>query len=208
MKNEERNLKEDYGFGASKYLALQSAILFNKIAHNGKSVSEYTTTELIDALNLQTDITSEECKEWQDFVDVDLVEELDAVVDIIYTHRYLEYLVKEFNSRNIEVADTLKLRRLQHTRTISEYIMNNVAFHSGIVLEATKRVIENNEQKFTKDSEEFAKWESSFSRKTVEVDGEYYYFLADVNGKVRKKENFEKVVLDDLVEKIVEKDNG
>lgn len=199
-------LKQAYD--KAKHLALQSAILFNKIAHNGKSVSEYTTTELIDALNLQTDITSEECKEWQDFVDVDLVEELDAIVDIIYTYGYLEYLVKEFNSRNIEVADTLKLRRLQHTRTISEYIMNNVAFHSGIVLEATKRVIENNEQKFTKDSEEFATWKSTFNRKTVEVDGEYYYFLSDVNGKVRKKENFEKVALDDLVEKVVEKDNG
>ena len=199
-------LKQAYD--KAKDLALQSAILFNKIAHNGKSVSEYTTTELVDALNLQTDITSEECKEWQDFVDVDLVEELDAVVDVIYTHGYLEYLVKEFNSRDIEVADTLKLRRLQHTRTISEYIMNNVAFHSGIVLEATKRVIKNNEQKFTKDSEEFAKWGSSFSRKTVEVDGEYYYFLADVNGKVRKKENFEKVMLDDLVEKMVEVNNA
>ena len=163
---------------------------------------------MIDALNLQTDITSEECKEWQDFVDVDLVEELDAVVDVIYTHGYLEYLVKEFNSRDIEVADTLKLRRLQHTRTISEYIMNNVAFHSGIVLEATKRVIENNEQKFTKDSEEFATWKSTFNRKTVEVDGEYYYFLADVNGKVRKKENFKKVLLDDLVEKMVEVNNA
>ena len=58
-----------------------------------------------------------------------------------------------------------------------------------------------------KDSEEFVTWKSTFNRKTVEVDGECYYFLADNNSKVRKKENFEKVLLDDLVEKMVEKDN-
>ena len=90
---------------------------------------------------------------------------------------------------------------------IGNLVCKEIQHYPEIVAEATDRIIDNNNLKFTKDSEEFANWESSFNRKTVEVDGEYYYLLVDKNGKVRKKENFEKVVLDDLVEKMVEKDN-
>ena len=119
-------------------------------------------------------------------------------------------MVNEFNSRELqddEVSGAIKKKRLGYALNIGNLVCKEIQHYPEIVAEATDRIIDNNNLKFTKDSEEFATWKSAFNRKTVEVDGEYYYFLADNNAKVRKKENFETVVLDDLVEKMVEKDN-
>lgn len=189
--------------------AKDSAVLFNKIAH-GKSVKEYSNKELFDAINLQVDITLEELIETVTHTEKDLTEELDGYGDSIYTLAYLDELVNEFNSREIqdeEVGGAIKKKRLGYALNIGNLVCKEIQRYPEIVAEATDRIIDNNNLKFTKDSEDFANWESSFNRKTVEVDGEYYYLLVDKNGKVRKKENFNKVVLDDLVEKMVEKDN-
>lgn len=189
--------------------AKDSAVLFNKIAH-GKSVEEYSNKELFDAINLQVDITLEELIETVTHTEKDLTEELDGYGDSIYTLAYLDELVNEFNSREIqdeEVGGAIKKKRLGYALNIGNLVCKEIQHYPEIVAEATDRIIDNNNLKFTKDSEDFANWESSFTRKTVEVDGECYYLLVDKNGKVRKKENFNKVVLDDLVEKMVEKDN-
>lgn len=189
--------------------AKDSAVLFNKIAH-GKSVKEYSNKELFDAINLQVDITLEELIETVTHTEKDLTEELDGYGDSIYTLAYLDELVNEFNSRELqdsEVNGTIKKKRLGYALNIGNLVCKEIQQYSEVVAEATDRIIDNNNLKFTKDSEEFANWESSFTRKTVEVDGEYYYLLVDKNGKVRKKNNFEKVDLSDLVEKMVEKDN-
>lgn len=189
--------------------AKDSAVLFNKIAH-GKSVKGYSNKELFDAINLQVDITLEELIETVTHTEKDLTEELDGYGDSIYTLAYLDELVNEFNSRELqdeEVGGAIKKKRLGYALNIGNLVCKEIQRYPEIVAEATNRIIDNNNLKFTKDSEEFATWKSTFNRKTVEVDGEYYYFLSDNNHKVRKKENFETVVLDDLVEKMVEKDN-
>ena len=184
-----------------KQYALQSAILFNIIAHNGKKVGEYSNEELIEAINLQVNITMEENLEFFENVEIDLVEELDGIVDsVYYTAPYLEYLIKEFNTRDIKEANSLLLKRLQLTRTLSSYIEENISFSDKVVIEATNRIVENNMSKFTKDSNVFADWkDGGMIRKSVEVDGEYYYLLVDKNGKVKKHLDFKGVSLEDLV---------
>ena len=119
-------------------------------------------------------------------------------------------MVNEFNSRELqddEVNGAIKKKRLGYALNIGNLVCKEIQHYPEIVAEATDRIINNNNLKFTKDSDEFATWKSTFNRKTVEVDGEYYYFLADNNCKVRKKESFEKVILDDLVGKMVEVNN-
>lgn len=190
--------------------AKESAVLFNKIAH-GKSVKEYSNKELFDAINLQVDITLEELIETVTHTEKDLTEELDGYGDSIYTLAYLDELVNEFNSRELqddEVNGAIKKKRLGYALNIGNLVCKEIQHYPEIVAEATDRIIDNNNLKFTKDSEDFANWESSFNRKTVEVDGEYYYLLVDNKGKVRKREGFPKVDLGDLAEKMVEKDNG
>ena len=184
-----------------KDCALQSAILFNIIAHNGKKVGEYSNEELIEAINLQVNITMEENLEFFESVEIDLVEELDGIVDsVYYTAPYLEYLIKEFNTRDIKEANSLLLKRLQLTRTLSSYIEDNISFSDKVVIEATNRIVENNMSKSTKDSNVFADWkDGGMIRKSVEVDGEYYYLLVDKNGKVKKHLDFKGVSLEDLV---------
>ena len=189
--------------------AKDSALLFNKIAH-GKSIKEYSNKELFDAINLQVDITLEELIETVTHTEKDLTEELDGYGDSIYTLAYLDELVNEFNSRELqddEVGGAIKKKRLGYALNIGNLVCKEIQHYPEIVAEATDCIIDNNNLKFTKDSEEFVTWKSIFNRITVEVDGEYYYFLADNTSKVRKKEGFETVVLDDLVEKMVEKDN-
>lgn len=189
--------------------AKDSALLFNKIAH-GKNAKEYSNKELFDAINRQVDITIDELIETVTHTEKDLTEELDGYADSIYILSYLDELVNEFNSRELqdeEVNGAIKKKRLGYALNIGNLVCKEIQHYPEIVAEAVDRIIDNNNLKFTKDSEEFATWKSTFNRKTVEVDGEYYYFLADNNHKVRKKENFEKVILDDLVEKMVEKDN-
>ena len=190
--------------------AKDSAVLFNKIKNGGLSISEYSNEKLFDDINKQVDIVLSELVETIDATDVNLIEELDGYGDSIYTLAYLDELVNEFNSRELqddEVGGAIKKKRLGYALNIGNLVCKEIQRYPEIVAEATDRIIDNNNLKFTKDSEEFATWKSTFNRKTVEVDGEYYYFLADNNLKVRKKENFEKVILDDLVEKMVEKDN-
>ena len=184
-----------------KQYALQSAILFNTIAHNGKKVEYYSNEELIEAINLQVNITMEENLEFFENVEIDLVEELDGIVDsVYYTAPYLEYLIKEFNTRDIKEANSLLLKRLQLTRTLSSYIEENISFSDKVVIEATNRIVENNMSKFTKDSNVFADWkDGGMIRKSVEVDGEYYYLLVNKNGKVKKHLDFKGVSLEDLV---------
>ena len=190
--------------------AKESAVLFNKIKNGGLSISEYSNEKLFDDINKQVDIVLSELVETIDATEINLTEELDGYGDSIYTLAYLDELVNEFNSRELqddEVGGAIKKKRLGYALNIGNLVCKEIQRYPEIVAEATDRIIDNNNLKFTKDSEEFAAWKSTFNRKTVEVDGEYYYFLADNNFKVRKKENFEKVILDDLVEKMVEKDN-
>ena len=190
--------------------AKESAVLFNKIKNGGLSISEYSNEKLFDDINKQVDIVLSELVETIDATDVNLIEELDGYGDSIYTLTYLDELANEFNSRKLqddEVGGAIKKKRLGYALNIGNLVCKEIQHYPEIVAEATDRIIDNNNLKFTKYIEEFATWESTFNRKTVEVDGEYYYFLADNNSKVRKKENFEAVVLDDLVEKMVEKDN-
>lgn len=200
MENEEM-IQQTQLLNEALDFALQGAILFNILAHDGKEVKDYSDEELIKAINLQVNITMEECLEFFDNVEKNLEEELDGIIDaVFYTGRYLEFLVEEFNSRNLQEADALLLRRLQHTRALVQHIERTVFFDVDVVVEANKRIAENNNSKFTKDSEEFAEWrDGNMIRKSVEYKGEYYYLLVDKNGKVKKHLDFKSVSLGDLI---------
>lgn len=182
--------------------ALDAAILFNRIVH-GKPIQEYTDSELIEAINLQNNITIEEVLETIENADIDLVEELDGYADVFYTYPYLEHLIAEFNSREITqaAAKDLKLRRLQTTRHLAHMLLETLTFKPEIVLEAVNRVVDNNLAKFTTEPTEFNTWtyDDKFKPTQQDIDGITYYYLTDKNGKVRKKHNFDRVVLKDLV---------
>lgn len=111
--------------------AKDSAVLFNKIAH-GKSVKEYSNKELFDAINLQVDITLEELVETVTNTEKDLTEELDGYGDSIYTLAYLDELVNEFNSRELqddEVNGAIKKKRLGYALNIGNLVCKEIQHH-------------------------------------------------------------------------------
>ena len=76
-------------------------------------------------------------------------------------------------------------------------------FDLDLIIEATNRVVENNNQKHTDDKEYFDTWkhpkDEVLERSSKEVDGVTYYFFVNEVGKVRKKDGFEGVDLSHLV---------
>ena len=67
-----------------------------------------------------------------------------------------------------------------------------------ILSEYADRVIENNMQKFTTSLDEFETWESEYIPTSKFVDGVTYYFFVDENLKVKKRDGFPKVEVEDL----------
>lgn len=189
--------------------ALQSAILLNKIIR-GKAVEEYTKEELEEAIFTQSNIvTKEEIIEWIDNYGLDLVEEIDGAVDVIYTLSYLHYLIEEAKKREGIIVN------YKHTNLIlavGNFVLSNlptdVDGSYNILEKAVDRIIENNMSKVTTDVDYFRTWvspkgETLFPKSTV-VDGVRYYLLVNESGKCRKPEHFVGVDLEDLAEELTE----
>ena len=180
---------------------MDNSILFNKIV-NGKGIEDYSKWELVSKINSQYLIAKEEVDEFFTAKENnDIVEMYDGAIDTFYTVPFLVQLLNEYEIRYDEYdeCDGYTLAELD----ILEQGGVDVLFESAeldidILSEYADRVIENNMEKFTTDEEVFKTWKSEYAPTSKVVDGVTYYFFVDENGKVKKRDGFQKVKVEDL----------
>ena len=179
-----------------------SAKVFNRIV-DGKYIEEYSKDELVDKINAQFFIAKEEVDEFFTAKENnDIVEMYDGAIDTFYTVRFLIQLLNEYDKRyhkeyeptcgySLDDLQKLEMEGLDVLCEATELDLN-------ILSEYADRVIENNMEKFTTSLEEFKTWESDYIPTSKEYDGKLYYFFVDENGKVKKRDGFTKVEVEDL----------
>ena len=181
---------------------MDNSILFNKIV-NGKGIEDYSKWELVSKINSQYLIAKEEVDEFFTAKENnDIVEMYDGAIDTFYTVPFLIRLLNEYEIRydtEYDECDGYTLAELD----ILEQGCVDVLFESAeldidILSEYADRVIENNMEKFTTDEEVFKTWKSEYAPTSKVVDGVTYYFFVDENGKVKKRDGFQKVKVEDL----------
>ena len=181
---------------------MDNSILFNKIV-NGKGIEDYSKWELVSKINSQYLIAKEEVGEFFTAKENnDIVEMYDGAIDTFYTVPFLVQLLNEYEIRydtEYDECDGYTLAELD----ILEQGGVDVMFEAteldlDILSEYADRVIENNMQKFTTSLDEFETWESEYIPTSKVVDGVTYYFFTDENSKVKKKNGFPKVEVEDL----------
>ena len=179
-----------------------NSILFNKIV-NGKGIEDYSKWELVSKINSQYLIAKEEVDEFFTAKENnDIVEMYDGAIDTFYTVPFLVQLLNEYEIRydtEYDECDGYTLAELD----ILEQGGVDVLFEAteldlDILSEYADRVIENNMQKFTTSLDEFETWESEYIPTSKFVDGVTYYFFVDENLKVKKRDGFPKVEVEDL----------
>ena len=173
--------------------------------------------EKADKINLQLDIVGEEMQEeYRKHYAKDMLEELDAIGDTLFTMSYLLHQLQVVNSlestddideiNSLINQDQLELIVMDYG-SFSETYMNHFDF--DIIKEATDRIIANNQEKYTDDHEVFETWEIPDNEKLypewVELGDKTFYLFINKNGKVRKRKGFPVVNLQDLVDKQVER---
>ena len=181
---------------------MDNSILFNKIV-NGKGIEDYSKWELVSKINSQYLIAKEEVDEFFTAKENnDIVEMYDGAIDTFYTVPFLVQLLNEYEIRydtEYDECDGYTLAELD----ILEQGGVDVLFEAteldlSILDEYADRVIENNMQKFTTSLDEFETWESNYIPTSKVVDGVKYYFFVDENWKVKKRDGFPKVEVEDL----------
>lgn len=180
-----------------------SAIKFNAIANGGlDNLVNLSNEQLVDAVVSQYKITLEEVEETEKaLVDNNEVEIYDGYCDVFYTFKYFQsLLVYCYEKRDKETVD--KVNSLIDTVDLGnryvDLLLKTVERDLSILDEYADRVIENNMQKFTTSLEEFKTWRSEYTTTSKVVDGATYYFFVDENGKVKKRDGFPKVEVEDL----------
>ena len=168
-------------------------------------------------INLQLDIVGEEMQEeYRKHYAKDMLEELDAIGDTLFTMSYLLYQLQVVNGlentddideiNSLINQDRLELIVMDYG-IFSETYMNHFDF--DIIKEATDRIIANNQDKYTDDHVVFETWEIPDNEKLypewVELGDKTFYLFVNENGKVRKRKGFPVVNLQDLVDKQVER---
>ena len=181
---------------------MDNSILFNKIV-NGKGIEDYSKWELVSKINSQYLIAKEEVDEFFTAKENnDIVEMYDGAIDTFYTVPFLVQLLNEYEIRydtEYDECDGYTLAELD----ILEQGGFDVMFEAteldlDILSEYADRVIENNMQKFTTSLDEFKTWKSEYIPTSKVVDGVTYYFFVDENMKVKKRDGFPKVEVEDL----------
>ena len=181
---------------------MDNSILFNKIV-NGRGIEDYSKWELVSKINSQYIIAKEEVDEFFTAKENnDIVEMYDGAIDTFYTVPFLVQLLNEYEIRygtEYDECDGYTLAELD----ILEQGGVDVMFEAteldlDILSEYADRVIENNMQKFTTSLDEFKTWESEYIPTSKFVDGVTYYFFVDENLKVKKRDGFPKVEVEDL----------
>ena len=180
-----------------------SAIKFNAIANGGlANLVNLSNEQIVDAVVSQYKITLEEIEETERaLVDNDEVEIYDGYCDVFYTFKYfpslLVYCYGKRDKETVDAVDSLIDAVYLGNRYVA-LLLKTVELDLSILDEYADRVIENNMQKFTTSLEEFKTWESDYIPTSKEYDGKLYYFFVDENGKVKKRDGFQKVKVEDL----------
>ena len=181
---------------------MDNSILFNKIV-NGKGIEDYSKWELVSKINSQYLIAKEEVDEFFTAKENnDIVEMYDGAIDTFYTVPFLVQLLNEYEIRydtEYDECDGYTLAELDILEQGSaDVLFEATELDLDILSEYADRVIENNMQKFTTSLDEFETWESEYIPTSKFVDGVTYYFFVDENGKVKKRDGFPKVEVEDL----------
>ena len=187
----------------------KSALFFNKIMDGKNLVDDggnllFSKYELAEKINRQYLIALEEVKETETALNENnTVEIYDGYCDVFYTCDILFYMLdlyeqeygfdgksacKHFNNEGLGVL-------IDKYDELLEQVDN---LNIDILSEYADRVIENNMQKFTTSLEEFKTWESDYIPTSKECDSKLYYFFTDENSKVKKRNGFPKVEVEDL----------
>ena len=178
---------------------MDNSILFNKIV-NGKGIEDYSKWELVSKINSQYLIAKEEVDEFFTAKENnDIVEMYDGAIDTFYTVPFLVQLLNEYEYRYDTEYDGHTHAELDILEQGSvDILFEATELDLDILSEYADRVIENNMQKFTTSLDEFETWESEYIPTSKFVDGVTYYFFVDENLKVKKRDGFPKVEVEDL----------
>ena len=187
----------------------KSALFFNKITDGKNLVDDkgellFSKHELAEKINRQYLIALEEVKETETALkENDTIEIYDGYCDVFYTCDILFYMLdlyeqeygfdgksacKHFNNDDLGVLSDKYNELLEQVDDLNMDTLSEYA----------NRVIANNMQKFTTSLEEFKTWESGYIPTSKEYDGKLYYFFVDENRKVKKRDGFPKVEVEDL----------
>ena len=180
-----------------------SALKFNSIANGGlDNLVHLSNEQLLDAVVSQYKITLEEIEETEKaLVDNDEVEIYDGYCDVFYTFKYFQsLLVYCYGKRDKETVDKVDslIDAVDLGNRYATLLIKTVERDLSTLDEYADRVIENNMQKFTTSLDEFETWESEYIPTSKFVDGVTYYFFVDENLKVKKRDGFPKVEVEDL----------
>ena len=181
---------------------MDNSILFNKIV-NGKGIEDYSKWELVSKINSQYLIAKEEVDEFFTAKENnDIVEMYDGAIDTFYTVPFLVQLLNEYEIRydtEYDECDGYTLAELDILEQCGvDVLFEAIELDLDILSEYADRVIENNMQKFTTSLEEFETWESHYTPSCRYFEGKNYYFFVDENGKIKKRDGFPKVEVEDL----------
>ena len=187
----------------------KSALFFNRIM-DGKNLVDgsdnllFSKRELAEKINRQYLIALEEVKETEKALqENDIVEVYDGYCDVFYTCDILFYMLdlyeleygfdgksacKHLNNDELGVVPDKYDDLLEQADNLDMDILSEYA----------DRVIANNMEKFTTDEAVFKTWKSEYASTSKVVDGVTYYFFVDENGKVKKRDGFPKVEVEDL----------
>ena len=179
-----------------------NSILFNKIV-NGKGIEDYSKWELVSKINSQYLIAKEEVDEFFTAKENnDIVEMYDGAIDTFYTVPFLVQLLNEYEIRydtEYDECDGYTLAELDILEQGSaDVLFEATELDLDILSEYADRVICNNMEKFTTDEAVFKTWKSEYIPTSKVVDGVTYYFFVDENMKVKKRDGFQKVKVEDL----------
>ncbi len=181
---------------------MNNSILFNKIV-NGKDIDDYSKWELVSKINSQYLIAKEEVDEFFTAKENnDIVEMYDGAIDTFYTVPFLIRLLNEYEIRYDTEYDECDGYTLAELGILEQggvdVLFESTELDLDILSGYANRVIANNMEKFTTDEEVFKTWKSEYASTSKVVDGVTYYFFVDENGKVKKRDWFPKVEVEDL----------
>ncbi len=187
----------------------KSALFFNKIMDGKNLVDDkgellFSKHELAEKINRQYLIALEEVKETETALkENDTIEIYDGYCDVFYTCDILFYMLdlyeqeygfdgksacKHFNNDDLGVLSDKYDELLEQVDNLDMDILSEYA----------NRVIANNMEKFSTDESVFKTWKSEYTPTSKVVDGVTYYFFVDENGKVKKRDGFQKVKVEGL----------
>ena len=188
-----------------------AVVLFNYIG--GVHVDRINTLEeAVEKTITHLKVTHEEWIENMSAIGMDVEQELDGMVDQMFTFPYLDGLIYGLNDKFDGYIDQIK--RSPYFRAIAAMeacinvtcALQEAFIPVEIFIEACDRVIDNNMSKFTTDKEYALTWElpEGCTLTSQEYKGDVYWYIVNADGKVKKRIGFEPVDLSDLVAKIIE----